>query len=109
MIRVDRGRLVPGIDAEVTRLDVGGRLLVYVVPAAASQPLPSLLAAAVEAGLAERDRRSFNRLRLVLAAAEPAAIEQAARDAFAECDTIDERIHLHVVPVEDCARCIGER
>jgi hypothetical protein len=40
-ITVDRGHLVPGLDVEVTRLDVGGRLLVYVVPAAAAQPVPA--------------------------------------------------------------------
>jgi hypothetical protein len=96
-IRVDRGRLVPGLDVEVTRLDVGGRLLVYVVPAAAAQPLPALVAAAVEAGVSERDRRGFNRFRLVLAADSPAALERPARDALAACERRDERVHLHVV------------
>lgn len=107
-IRVDRSHLVPGLDVEVTRLDAGGRLLVYVVPAAATQPLPSLVAAAVEAGVCERDRRGFNRFRLVLAADSPATIEQPAQDAFAACDMIDERVHLHVVAVEDCPGSVGD-
>lgn len=96
-ITVDRGHLVPGLDVEVTRLDVGGRLLVYVVPAAAAQQLPALVAAAVDAGVSERDRRAFNRFRLVLAADSPAALEQPARDALAACGRCDERVHLHVV------------
>jgi len=104
-ITVDRGRLVPGLDVELARLDVGGRLLVYVVPAAASPPLPSAVAAvvvaAVEAGASERDRRAFNRFRLVLATANPAEIEESARDAFAACKIVDERVHLHVVSLEE--------
>jgi hypothetical protein len=106
-IAVDQGRLIPGSDVEVTRLDVGGRLLVYVVPAAA-QPLPSLVAAAVDAGVSERDRRAFNRFRLVLAAGSPAALEQPARDALAACGRRDERVHLHVVAVEDCPGSVAD-
>jgi hypothetical protein len=108
LITVDRGHLVPGLDVEVTRLDVGGRLLVYVVPAAAAQPLPALVAAAVEAGVSERDRRAFNRFRLVLAAGSPAALEQPARDALAACGRRDERVHLHVVAVEDCPGSVAD-
>lgn len=100
-IRVDRGRLIPGLDVEVTRIDSGGRLLVYVVPAAVMQPLPSSVASAVEAGIAERDRRSFNRFRLVLACAQPAAFDQPARDAFAACTQVDTRVHLHVVSLDE--------
>ena len=104
----DRGRLIPGVDVKVTRLDVGGRLLVYVVPAPAPRKLRSAVAAAVEAGIAERDRRAFNRFRLVLTTDTPAAFEQPARDAFAACGVIDERVHLHVVSVEDCPGSVGD-
>jgi len=107
-ITVDRGRLVPGLDAEVTRLDVGGRLLVWVVPAAHLKSLPSVVAAAVAAGVEERDRRACHRFRLVLAAADPAAIDQPARDAFAACEQVDDRVHLHVVAVEDCPGSVGD-
>jgi hypothetical protein len=100
-ITVDRGHLVPNLDVEVTRLDVGGRLLVYVVLAAAPKPVPSLVAAAVEAGVSERDRRAFNRFRLVLAADSPAALEQPARDALEACERRDERVHLHVVSLDE--------
>lgn len=105
-ITVDRGRFVPGLDVEVTRLDVGGRLLVWVVPAARSKPLASVVAAAVPAGVEERDRRSFNRFRLVLAAVDPAAIDQPAREAFAACEQVDDRVHLHIVPLDE-VRALG--
>ena len=98
-IRADRGRLVPGLDVEVTRIDAGGRLLVYVVPAGAAERLETVIAAAVEAGAGERDRRGFNRFRLVIAADDSAAIEPRARAAFAACEPRDERAHLHVVPL----------
>jgi hypothetical protein len=107
-ITVDRGHLVPGLDVEVTRLDVGGRLLVWVVPASVTQPVPALVAVAVDAGIAERDRRACHRFRLVLAAADPAAIDQPARDAFAACEQVDDRVHLHVVAVEDCPGSVGD-
>jgi hypothetical protein len=107
-IHVDRGRLVHGLDAEVMRLDVGGRLLVYVVPAVATQPLPTVVAAGVEAGISERDGRSFNRFRLVLACANPAEVEPAARAAFDACPRPDDRVHLHVVSVEDCPGSVGD-
>jgi hypothetical protein len=100
-ITVDRSRLILGLDVEVARLDVGGRLLVYVVPAPASRKLRSVVAAAVEAGIAERDRRSFNRFRLVLAYAEPAEVEPAARAAFDACPRPDDRVHLHVVSLDE--------
>ena len=107
-IRVGRGRLVPGLDVEVTRLDVGGRLLVWVVPAPAPRKLRSAVAAAVEAGIAERDGQSFNRFRLVLACADSTEVEPAARAAFDACEQVDDRVHLHVVAVEDCPGSVGD-
>ena len=100
-IHVGRGRLVPRFDVEVTRLDVGGRLLVWVVPAPAPRKLRSAVAAAVEAGIAERDGQSFNRFRLVLACADSTKVEPAARAAFDACPRPDERVHLHVVAAEE--------
>jgi hypothetical protein len=96
-ITVDRGRFVPGLDLEVARLDVGGRLLVYVLPASPSPPLGELVAVAVAAGTSERDQRHFNRFRLVIAIDDPADLEETARSAFAGCHRPDDRVHLHVV------------
>jgi hypothetical protein len=100
-IRLDCGPLIPGLDIEATRLDVGGRLLVWVVPASVMQPLPALVAALVEAGIAERDRAGFNRFRLVLACAEPAEVDPPARAAFDARPRPDDRVHLHVVSLDE--------
>jgi hypothetical protein len=82
----------------LTRIDVGGRLLVYVVtgavaPETAADALPGLLAA----GLAERQRSGFNRLRLVVAGDDPEAIRPLAERAFAASVPHDDHVHLHVV------------
>jgi hypothetical protein len=97
-IRIDRPWRVAGIDAQLARIDVGGRLLVWVV-AVGDRPtaLAELVAGAVTAGLNERDRMAFNRLRLVLATAAPSDISESARQAFDACRNADDRTHLHVV------------
>jgi len=92
------GLELPGVEGKGVRLDVGGRLLVYVLPAAVEPTkLRAQLAAAVNKGIAERGREGFNRLRIVLAAADVAEVEGAARRAFNDCHCPDARIHLHVV------------
>jgi len=98
--RIDRA---PDLELPVeqgngVRLDVGGRLLVYLLPAATEEStLRVQLAAAVEAGLADRQRGRFNRLRIVLVSDGVEDIERAARRAFADCHCPDARVHLHVV------------
>jgi hypothetical protein len=97
-IRIERSGQTSDLDAEFVRIDVGGRLLVWVL--AVKDPpngLADLVSCAVMAGLKERDRLSFNRLRVVLASANPSAIDESARQAFDACHRPDDRIHLHVV------------
>ncbi len=97
-IRIDRPWHVAGINAQLARIDVGGRLLVWVVAVDDRQPaLAELVTAAVAAALDERDRMAFNRLRLVLATAAPSEVGGSTRQAFDACRRRDERIHLHVV------------
>jgi hypothetical protein len=97
-IRIDRPWHVDGIDAQLARIDAGGRLLVWVVAVDDRQPaLAELVTAAVAAALDERDRMAFNRLRLVLATAVPFDISGPARQAFDACRCRDDRIHVHVV------------
>jgi hypothetical protein len=69
-------------------LDVGGRLLVAVVPAAAADA--SALQAALEAGRELRDDRGMNRFRLVLEGEVGGALVSALAMP-------DERVHVHVV------------
>ena len=55
----------------------------------------------VAAGVAERDRRGMNRLRLVVTIKDPTPDAVAAISrAFAELPGLDDRVHLHVLPAE---------
>ncbi|OQX45698.1 MAG: hypothetical protein B0D90_02135, partial [Candidatus Sedimenticola endophacoides] len=53
-----------GVDCQ--RILIGGRLLIYVVPAALAGDPVALAPRLLAAGVAERDREGFNRFRLVL-------------------------------------------
>ena len=100
---------LPGLPAPARRIAFGGRLLVYLCPV--SDATATAVAAGerigdwVAAGLAERDRRGMNRLRLVLAteAWTPAAA-QVIETAFARLPGLDDRVHLHLIPARalDC-------
>jgi len=101
-IECSRSEPIPEHDLMLTRIDVGGRLLVYVVrgdevPEMTAAALPALMAA----GLAERESAGFNRLRLVLASPEPDTILPLAERVFAESAPRDDKIHLHVVAADD--------
>ena len=101
-IECSRSEPIPEHHLTLTRIDVGGRLLVYVVegdetPEMIADALPAVMAA----GLAERERAGFNRLRLVLSSSEPDAVLPLAQRVFAESAPRDDKIHLHVVAVDD--------
>ena len=101
-IECSRSESVPEHDLLLTRIDVGGRLLVYVLegeeaPENAVRALPALLAA----GVAERDRSGFNRLRLVVASDDPDAIAPLAQVVFSESAPEDDHVHLHIVSNHD--------
>jgi hypothetical protein len=101
-IECSRSIPVPEHSLMLTRIDVGGRLLVYVVeadetPETAVYAIPALMAA----GLAERDRAGFNRLRLVLASDEPEVVRSVAEKVYSESAPRDDRVHLHVVAATD--------
>jgi hypothetical protein len=47
----------------------------------------------------ERDGAGFNRLRVVVAADDPATLRPTAERIFSESAPVDDRLHLHVVKV----------
>jgi hypothetical protein len=53
----------------------------------------------IAAGLVERNGGGFNRLRIVVAADDPAALRPIAERAFSESAPADDHLHLHVVQV----------
>lgn len=96
---------VAGLPGVRRRVAVGGRLLIYVAEAlvgaqAAAEALPNW----VVAGLAERERRGMNRLRLVVLVERCTPESVAAIDtAFTALKRLDERVHLHILPAEAVA------
>jgi hypothetical protein len=89
-------------DTRVSRIDVGGQLLVYVLHASGNpHQVAAALPAIVASGLVERDGGGFNRLRVVVAADDPNAIRPTSERAFSESAPADNHLHLHVVHVGD--------
>src|SRR5512134_1634587 len=81
----------------VTRIEVGGRLLVKVFDTDDAQRVGERLAVWTAEGVAERDFGGLNRVRIVIATARPEVMEPAARRVFAQTPGLDDRTHLHVV------------
>jgi hypothetical protein len=89
---------LPGLPEIRRRIAVGGRLLIYVAEAADGTLAAARVREWVGAGIAERDGRGFNRLRLVVTLDDPTSDSAAPiEDAFARLPGLDDRVHLHVV------------
>ena len=87
-------------DSGLSRIDVGGQLLVYVLHATGNpQQVAAALPGVIAAGLVERDGDGFNRLRVVVAADDPSAFRSIVEQAFAQSAPADDRLDLHVVKV----------
>jgi hypothetical protein len=82
------------------KINIGNRLLIFVVEVNNDESLKETLKSLVDAGRKERDGFRFNRVRLVLATDNPGLVKRRACDIF---DTLerDERIHVHVVHKDD--------
>jgi len=78
----------------LTRINVGNRLLLYVVEVN-DVKLKDVLPALVRAGKNERDDRKFNRFRLVVVT-DDEEVKRIARESFENAD-VDEGVHLHVL------------
>jgi hypothetical protein len=89
-------------DTRITRIDVGGRLLVYVLEIEgpdrrAEEALPAVIAAAT----VDRATSCFNRLRVVVAIDDPEEMRPRLESTFNGSAPADERVHLHVVRTTD--------
>lgn len=86
------------------RIAVGGRLLIYLTEVPGADLAAARMGAWISAGIAERDRRGMNRLRLVVALKDPTPESVSAiESAFARLPRRDDRVHLHVLPTESLA------
>ena len=89
-------------DTRITRIDVGGRLLVYVLEIEgpdrrAEEALPAVIAAAT----VDRATSCFNRLRIVVAIDNPEEMRLRLEHTFSGSAPADDKVHLHVVSPTD--------
>ena len=101
-IRCSRSDLANQHEVRLTRIDVGGRLLVYVIEAG-NEPRSAAeaLRAVVAAGTVERNRGGFNRLRVVVATGDRDAFGPEMERSFEDTAPLDGRVHLHIIAVGD--------
>jgi hypothetical protein len=86
------------------KINIGNRLLVYIVTLNDPASLRRMLPVLVTAGKKERDGAGFNRFRLVLAADDVNAIEKEAEKIFNSLNE-DEKIYLHTLPGKSIPQC----
>ena len=87
-------------------LDVGGRLLVRVLPVTDPDRLVTSLPGIVARLRGERDRRGFNRVRLVVVSADHDALESVLRARLQALVETDDRVHIHVVDPDTVPRSL---
>ena len=79
------------------KVNIGDRLLIYIINADSESELPELIMSSLKKGVEERDKKGFNRFRLVLAVSRPDQLHNLAEKAFQNSEHTDEKTHLHVV------------
>jgi hypothetical protein len=95
-------RTVPPSASPHTRsITVGNRLLIYIWKADASVDLRQGISAMLAAGKKDREARGLNRFRGVLAVEDPQTIQLQADLCFSQFEGCDDRMHIHVVPVDE--------
>ncbi len=85
---------------EITRIVIGNRLLIYVIPPDSENDLSDRIELIGLAGKADRDANLYNRFRLVVSIAEGAARNDHAAKGFSNAFAGDEKMHIHFVREE---------
>ena len=83
------------------KVTVGDRLLIYIIIMDGKSNIQGVINSALERGVKERERKGFNRFRLVLVACRPDELRSSAEKAFDSSGYTDEKTHLHVVNESD--------
>ena len=83
------------------KINVGGRLLIYIISMDRKTSIQGVINSALEQGVEERDKKGFNRFRLVLVASRPDELRSTAEHAFDSSGYTDEKTHLHIVNESD--------
>ena len=83
------------------KVNVGGRLLIYIIGMDGKSGIQGIIESALEQGVGEREKKGFNRFRLVLVTSRPEELHRRAGQAFDNSGYTDERTHLHIVSESD--------
>ena len=84
-----------------SKVNVGDRLLIYIITVDGKSSIQEVINSALEQGVEERDKKGFNRFRLVLVASRPDDLRSTAEQVFDGSGCADEKTHLHVVNESD--------
>lgn len=79
------------------KINIGNRLLIYVVEMNTTDLLKNILETLVPTGINERDEKGFNRFRLVIATDKLDKIKDKTEKIFKAFEIKDEKVHLHIV------------
>ena len=83
------------------KITVGDRLLIYIITMDRKSNIQEVINSALEQGIEERERKGFNRFRLVIVASHPDELRSTADHAFDSSGYTDEKTHLHIVNESD--------
>ena len=92
---------IQGDGISARKVTVGDRLLIYIVNVNGTSSIQGVIHSALEQGVEERDKKGFNRFRLVLVASCPDGLRSSAEQAFDDSGYTDEKTHLHIVNETD--------
>ncbi|MGB5716121.1 MAG: hypothetical protein WBN81_03405 [Gammaproteobacteria bacterium] len=84
-----------------SKVNIGDRLLIYIITMEGKSNIQGVINSALEQGVVERDKKGFNRFRLVLVASHPDELRSSAEQAFNSSGYTDGKTHLHVVNKSD--------
>lgn len=80
------------------RINIGNRLLVYLVPHMSIPPDQTTIANLLERGIQDRDRNGFNRLRLAIGCDAPESFPTDGHAWLTSLFPGDNKVHLHLMP-----------
>ncbi|UCH90254.1 MAG: hypothetical protein JSV49_01070 [Thermoplasmata archaeon] len=84
-----------------TKINVGNRLLIYVIESTDPDFITDNMAGIVMLGKSERDTFGFNRFRLVVVTDDTPDLKKLTENTFNNLDLQDDKIHLHIINQND--------
>lgn len=86
------------------KINIGNRLLIYIIQTDDINFIKSNLPAIVQFGIKERDSKALNRVRFVIQSDKPEDIKPIAENIFKDLASKDEKIHLHLLNKKEFAQ-----